>query len=95
MQELDAARQAVLAAVPEADIKVRWLEPMRVTVSIVDWQTADGALLSLPDDDVTKWRDMPKRKVFSAPQRELFRKYPDKRATSVAAIESGCIDAVA
>ena len=84
----------MLAAVPEADIKVRWLEPMRVTVSMVDWESADGALLALPDDDLTKWRDMPKRKIFSAPQRELFRKYPDLQSKSVAAIQSGCMDAV-
>ena len=49
------------AAAREADIKVRWREPTRVTVSMVDWQSAAGALLALSDDDLAEWRDMPSR----------------------------------
>ena len=85
----------MLAAVPTADIKVRWLEPMTVKVSLLDFENADSSVTSLPDDDVRKFRDMPKREVFAAPQRELFRKYPDMQARSIAAIKSRCKDAVA
>ena len=84
-----------MAAVPTADIKVRWLQPMKVRVSLLDFETADSSVLSLPDDDVRKFRDMPKLEVFAAPQRELFRKYPDMQAKAIAAITSGCRDAVA
>jgi len=48
LQELNTTRDAVLAAAPNAEIKVRWLSPMRVTVSLVDWQKTDAAVKALP-----------------------------------------------
>jgi len=38
----------VLAAAPTADVKVRWLSPMKVAVSLVDWKQADAAIKALP-----------------------------------------------
>jgi len=42
------------------------------------------------DDDTCKWHDMPKTQLFEVPQRELFQKYADLRAKSVAAIQDSC-----
>ena len=46
------------------------------------------------DDDTCKWRDVPKRLLFEAPQRELFRKYPALRQKSIDAIKSSCAGAM-
>jgi len=45
-------------------------------------------LVCLPEAD--RWRMVPKRPVFTAPQMSLYSKFPDLRAESVQRLVAGC-----
>jgi len=91
LQELSTARDAILSAVPTANVRASQHSghPVEVTVSKIHVEDLEQTMRDcLPEDE--QWRMAPKTVLFQQPQRTLFRKNAKLRGESIKAIKEAC-----